>query len=140
MFVDQTDLPSRGRDLTNLQRAIEAWGAELPEWVRVLATACDASNQRGVGTLLGKSSGYISRIINNQYRGDLAEAERLVRARLCHEDVHCPIWNSPIPLSSCMRHRRRGRDVPSNTIQQSYLRVCPRCPNNADVASGEEGE
>lgn len=121
---------------TNLAAAAKAWGADMPNWVRLLASACDASNQRDVGTKLGKSSGYISKLINRNYPGDMDEAERLVRATFGNEDVVCPLWG-PIPLSSCMRARRR-KGLPRNQSHRLHRQHCPTCPINTDAADAAE--
>lgn len=117
-------------NVTNLDRAVAAWGEERPAWVRLLASACDTDNQRVVGDRLGKSSGYISRLINHSYAGSYAEAERLVRATYGEEDVHCPLFG-PIPLASCLRNRRR-KGPPRHQAHHQYAATCPSCPNNTD--------
>jgi hypothetical protein len=118
------------KDLSNLDRARSAWGADMPRWVQLLATACDATNQREAGEKIGRSSGYVSRVISNTYNGDLAEAEKLVRAAWGGEQVDCPIWG-PIPLASCM-HARRRTAPPVNLMHHQHRRHCPTCPNNTD--------
>lgn len=118
------------KDLTNLDRARLAWGADMPRWVQLLASAADTTSQRAAADRLGKSSPYVSRIIRNDYPGDLAEAEKLVRAAWGQEDVVCPLWG-PIPLSSCMTARRRTAP-PSSAVHHLYRRACPTCPNNSD--------
>ena len=115
---------------TNQERAVIAWGADMPAWVRLLASACDGTNQRVVGERLGKSSGYVSRLINRSYAGSYPEAERLVRATYGAEDVACPLFG-PIPLSSCMRNRRR-KEPPRHQAHHQYAATCPGCPNNTD--------
>lgn len=130
------------RDITNLDRARTAWGPHMPRWVALLASACDGASQREAGERLGKSGGYVSRILNNRYPGDLAEAEKLVRAAWGEEDVICPLWG-PIPLASCMTARRRDLP-PRHAIHHLHRRACPTCPNNTDgpigtrAAIGEE--
>ncbi len=119
-------------DLTNVDKARRAWGGDLPEWVSILARACDAANQREVGAKLDRSSGYISRIINRTYAGSYEEAEQLVRSRLGAAVVTCPIWNGEIPLTAFIRNRRyKG---PHRTqMHHTYARVCRTCPNNSDI-------
>lgn len=124
--------------VTNMQRAVEAWGAPLPRWVQLLASACDAANQGIVGTRLGRSSGYVSRLISNTYPGDLIEAEQLVRAAFGNEDVICPLWGA-IPLTSCMRARRR-KGLPRNHAHRLHRAHCPTCPINTDASGGGEEE
>lgn len=116
--------------LSNLDRARLAWGANLPAWVGLLASACDTSNQRVVAERIGKSGGYISRVLNCKYAGSYEEAEKIVRAAYGKEDVVCPLWGS-IPLSSCIRARRR-KGAPQNQAHLAHARACPTCPNNSD--------
>jgi hypothetical protein len=115
---------------TNVARAALAWGADMPAWVRLLASACDATNQRRVGDRLGRSSGYVSRVLSRNYAGSYDEAETLVRAAYGNEDVVCPIWGS-IPLASCVRARRR-EGPPRNHAHHLHAEHCPTCPNNSD--------
>ncbi|WP_336958707.1 hypothetical protein [Sphingobium aquiterrae] len=115
---------------TNLERAVAGWGTDMPAWVRLLATACDATNQRIAGERLDASSAYVSRLINNRYPGDMREAEMKVRRVFGGEDVHCPIYGA-IPLSSCIRARRR-KTPPRNPAHHEHDRACPACPNNSD--------
>jgi hypothetical protein len=124
--------------VTNLERAAAAWGPEAPAWVRLLASACDAASQRAVGDQLGKSSGYISRILNRTYTGSYEEAETIVRARYGAEDVVCPLWG-PIPLASCVRARRRP-GPPRNQMHHLHAAHCPTCPNNSDRPAAAEEE
>ncbi|HEX8224489.1 MAG TPA: hypothetical protein VF605_11795 [Allosphingosinicella sp.] len=124
---------------TNLERARLAWGGEaMPSWVRLLASACDATNQRQVGDALGKSSGYISRVLSRKYEGNYDEAETIVRAAYGNEDVVCPIWGA-IPLASCVRNRRR-KDPPQNQSHRLHAAACPTCPNNTDRGAAAEEE
>ncbi|MEA3017332.1 MAG: hypothetical protein QOI38_2054 [Sphingomonadales bacterium] len=115
---------------TNLMRAHAAWGADMPPWVRLLASACDASNQKAVADRLGKSGGYISRVLNHNYAGSYEEAETLVRAAYGNEDVVCPLWGA-IPLASCIRARRR-KSPARNQAHHRHDATCPTCPNNTD--------
>jgi hypothetical protein len=115
---------------TNLDRARAAWGADMPAWIGLLASACDATNQRAVAERIAKSGGYVSRVINRNYAGSYEEAETIVRAAYGNEDVVCPLWG-PIPLSSCIRARRR-KAAPQNQAHLAHARTCPTCPNNED--------
>jgi len=132
--------PRNGRpSVTNADIVAQEWGAEPPRWIVLLASACDATSQGEVALKLRKSGSYVSRLINNSYPGDMAEAERLVRAAYGNEDVLCPIWG-PIPLESCMRNRRRS-GPPRNQAQRLFASHCPTCPNNSDLAvAGEDDQ
>lgn len=128
---------NKSADLSNLDRARVAWGPDVPRWVQLLASAADATSQRAAAERIGKSSPYVSRIIRNDYPGDMAEAEKLVRAAWGAEDVDCPLWGS-IPLSSCMTARRRSAP-PTNRVHHVHRRACPTCPNNLDGPAAEDG-
>lgn len=116
----------------NLAKALESWGADMPAWVRLLATACDASSQRAAGAALGLSSSAISRIISRSYGAGYDEVERKVRAKWGNEDVLCPLYGA-IRLASCIRNRRR-KAPPQNHMQQLFAAHCPHCPVNTDRA------
>lgn len=123
---------------SNLMRATAAWGAGMPAWVQLLASACDTTSQRRVADVLGKSSGYISRIVNRNYAGSYEEAELLVRSRFGDEGVLCPLWGQ-IPLTSCIRNRRREGPA-RNQAHHQHDATCPTCPNNTDRGSAAEEE
>lgn len=115
---------------SNLERAQAAWGDAMPAWVRLLATTCDMSNQRSASDRLNLSSGTISKVVNRKYPGSYEEMERKVRATFGGEDVNCPLFG-PIPLTSCMRARRR-KGPPRNQLHHQYAAACPDCTNNSD--------
>lgn len=122
--------------LSNLGRAIAAWGDPLPEWVKLLADACDKHGQAGVADQLGKSSGYVSRVLRKDYAGSYEEAETQIRARFGAEQIMCPLW-AEIPLASCLQIRRR-KLPPQNHMHHAAARTCPTCPNNTDRPTEEE--
>lgn len=124
--------------LTNVERAQAAWGVDMPPHIRLLAGACDLTNQRQVGERLGKSSGWVSRIVNHNYAGSYDEAETIIRAAYGNEEVACPIWGA-IPLSSCVRNRRR-KAPPQNQSHRLHAATCPTCPNNTDRGPAAEEE
>lgn len=119
----------------NLNRAIAAWGEDLPDWVRMLASACDRSTQRAVADRLGKSGGFVSRLLNRCYGARYDEPEMLVRATFGAETVECPVMGE-IPLAGCVRNRRR-KGAPRNHLQQIWARSCPTCPLNTDNPEGD---
>jgi len=120
-------------DRPNFTKAATAWGEPMPEWIGILADACDRATQAAVGQALEKSSGYVSRIINRSYAGSYEEAEQLVRSRLAADQVICPVWQETIPLTACMRNRR-CKGTPRTQAHQLYARACPSCPHNLDRA------
>lgn len=120
---------------SNLDSARAAWGALLPGWIETLANACDRTTQKQVAERLGKSGGYVSRIINRVYAGSYDEAEKQVRAVLGAERVMCPRWGDEIPLKVCINHRRRRQIRTAEHAE--YARWCPGCANNTDTEEEE---
>lgn len=123
-------------NLSNSSRAIAAWGDPLPEYIRLLAEACDRQTQTAVAAKLGKSGGYVSRVLRKAYAGSYEEAETLIRAKFGDDQVPCPLFG-PIPLASCIQLRRR-KQPPQNHMHHACARSCPECPNNTDRPQDEE--
>lgn len=123
-------------NLSNQQRAASAWGNPMPEWVRLLAEACDRSSQGAVARELDRSNGYVNRLIHRTYAGSYPEAENIVRAKFSADEVACPLWGK-IPLASCLQLRRR-KAAPQNRMHQTCARTCPTCPNNTDRPATKE--
>jgi len=107
----------------------------MPDWIRLLATHCDQANQRSVADRLGKSSGYVSRLINRSYAGSYAEAENQVRSIFGSDRVLCPIVGQPIALKTCIRSRRR-EGVATNMLHRHFAARCPSCAHNTDKREG----
>lgn len=119
-------------NLSNLDRATAGWGADMPAWVRMLANACDRTSQRVVAERLGLKHPTISRVVRHDYNASYREIETLVRAAFGAEDVACPAIGDLIPLSGCVRNRRRTAP-PVNHLHQLWMRHCPDCPLNTDA-------
>lgn len=120
---------------TNAEKAVAAWGDGMPDWVGVLARECDRLGQGKVASALGKSGGYVSRVVRCCYAGDYTEAEQLVRATFSAERVICPRYGS-MALKTCITNRRRVKPV--NWLHVEFARACPTCPNNTDRTPEED--
>ena len=117
-------------ELTNIERATLAWGSPLPEFVRVLADYSDLHNQRLAGEKIRRSSGTVSKILNNKYPASAGETEILVMAGFNSNTVDCPL-HGHILLASCVRQRRR-KGPAINTLQRQFAAACPVCPLNPE--------
>jgi hypothetical protein len=120
------------RELTNIERATRAWGKDMPRYIRLLATEADKHGQRGAGRLIDRTSSNVSRILNRKYNASYDEIEKVVLSKLGADKVLCPIWGNQIPLSSCIRNRRRT-GTPDNFLKHQFAENCPVCPNNTDI-------
>jgi hypothetical protein len=76
---------------TNIRAAADAWGDALPDWVRVLAEACDITSQAVVAKRLGISPAVVNQTLRGLYKGDVARFAERVRGELLRETVECPV-------------------------------------------------
>lgn len=114
---------------TNVQKVAGAWGRAAPEWVVILAEACDArgSSQAEVGRKLGVSGAMINQALANAYTGRLDRLEQRVRGELMKQCVACPVLGE-ITSRRCMDEQKRAY-VPTNAVRRELHKACPRCPN-----------
>lgn len=109
-------------------KAGAAWGTP-PDWVVVLADACDRTSQARVARRLQLNSGYVSyalRCENPQYHGPVEDA---VRGVLMGETVHCPALDEALDQAICARHRK-SRIRPIGPVQKRLRATCPTCIHN----------
>ncbi|MEQ8318736.1 MAG: transcriptional regulator [Rhodospirillales bacterium] len=110
----------------HLNKARNAWGDDLPDWVEALATACDQTSQRRTAERIGYSSATVSLVLKATYSGDLTAVERAVNARILDAHVECPIAGD-IPLADCISNQKPATRF-TNQRQIQFLRTCPTCP------------
>ena len=119
------------RDLTNIEKAVAAWGDPLPDYVELLANAADLLGQRGAGDKIGRSNAVVSKIINRVYTGgSYEECAVIINAAFGGNKVDCPLYGE-IAQASCVRNRRR-KGHPINALQRQFAGACPTCPLNPD--------
>lgn len=112
-----------------LLRAREAWGNNLPDWVEVLARACDESSQNKVAKQLKRSAPLVSLVIGQNYSGDMQVVEDLVRGVFMKETVTCPV-HGEIGKQICRKWQTRaGKFQNVNSQYVTMFRACNNCPN-----------
>lgn len=111
-----------------LALAQEHWPDPMPDWVRAIVEACDASSQSQVARRLDYSSAVVSQVLRRRYPGDLARLESRVRAELLRETVNCPALGE-IGLSECQQHRANAAHFTKrNPLSARMRRACNGCP------------
>lgn len=111
----------------NVAKARQRWGSAAPEWILLLAEACDKVGQTSIAKKLGVSSTVISQALSNTYPSPLGSLERRVRGELMNETVACPVLGE-ITKRRCMDEQ--GRDyAATNALRVELRRACPRCAN-----------
>jgi len=114
---------------SNLDKVRAAWGAAPPEWVIVLAEACDVqhSSQSAVAEKLGVSGAMINQALANSYAGRLDKLEQRVRGTLMNEKVNCPVLGV-ITKRKCLDSQSRPYSN-TNALRVELRRACKTCPN-----------
>jgi len=107
-----------------LDKARLAWGGDLPDWVEVLAQACDASSQAQIANKIGKSKATVSLVLTRQYNAGLNAIEQTVRGILMEATVACPVVGD-IALDQCHRNQRNtsGQGL-ERKLFQAHCRTC----------------
>lgn len=122
--------------MQNLNRAERAWGAALPDWVRVLAEQCDKEGSQGK---VARALGYSSSSIVNQVLGRTNPAVRLdrveakVRGVYMKATVACPVIGE-ISTRDCQDNQKQARSFrASNPLRRALYTACKGCPNREDA-------
>lgn len=111
-------------------KARAAWGDDMPEWVRVLAEACQRTSQTAVAKRLDYSGSAISLVIGNKYqKGDIRRVEQMVRGTLMGETVPCPALGD-ITRNICLQWQAKPYAATSS-LRASMYRACrDNCPHS----------
>lgn len=113
----------------NLKRALASWGADLPDWVRVLAARCDAATQGEVGREIERSSAVVNQVLGRSYKGRIDLVEQIVRGRYMKATVHCPVLGE-IPQNDCVANQKAARKFrATNPVRVRLFTACKTCPN-----------
>ena len=121
-------LPDTRKETANVDRAAKNWGALLPDWVRMLASACDTANQKKVATRLGISGTMVNQVIGGVYQGNLANLETRVRGEMMAATLDCPVLGA-ISTRDCLDHHTR-KFATTNPLRRMLANACQNCPHN----------
>lgn len=107
-----------------------AWGDDIPDWIMVLARACEAQSQNKVASRLGRSASLVSNVLRAKYPGDMDVVEDLVRGVFMRAVVDCPALGE-LPTHECYAWRQKSRNFTGhNALRVRMFRACNRCPRN----------
>lgn len=120
---------------TNTQKAKAAWQNDIPDWVIILAEACDRETQAAVSRKVGYSASAVSQVLSNTYQnGDIGRFEQAVRGALMAETVHCPVLGE-LPRNTCISWQRK----PFSTANSHNVRMYGACRNGCKHSHLKEG-
>lgn len=111
-----------------VETARQHWGTELPDWVEVLAGACQRTSQTRVAALIDRSPAVVSQVLRRKYPGDMAALEDLVRGALMAGTVACPALGN-LPSNECRGWMAKARSFGNtNALRVRMYRACRACP------------
>lgn len=114
--------------------AIDAWGADLPDWVDALARECAETSQNRVAARMNRSASLVSQVLRNKYAGDMSAVEDVFRGAFLKQTVECPALGT-LPSNECRDWRAKARAfVNVNQQRVMMFRACNACPRNRKEA------
>lgn len=135
--MNRGPLPGRAA-VDHLIKAKIAWGDDAPEWIVILAEACNRSSQSAVAKDLGYSGSAISLVIGNSYNGDLGRIEQMVRGALMAETIICPIMGE-MSRDVCQSWQKKPFGTASSHRVRMYTACRSGCPNSRISTNRSEG-
>jgi hypothetical protein len=119
----------------NMNRALRAWGAKPPDWIKALAAACDRATQGAVARELEMSPAVVNQVLGRSYNGRMDRVEGKVRGKYMQATVDCPVLGV-ISTHDCLGHQERGRSFhATNPLRVALYRACKTCPNREKECS-----
>lgn len=115
---------------TPLETARDAWGADMPDWIGVLAAECTRTSQAKVAARLDRSGAVVSQVLRRTYAADYLRIEERVRGVLMAGQVTCPGLGE-IPLQACQDWRGKAAHFAiGNPTRVRMFHACNRCPRH----------
>ena len=114
-----------------LDRALAAWGDDMPDWVHILADACDSSSQKKVAAELDYSPAVVNQVLGNKYKGgDLGAVQQAVEGALMAHSVDCPVLGE-LRANFCLENQKRSFS-PTNSTRVRLFKACHGggCPHS----------
>lgn len=120
----------------NIEKSRSAWAENLPDWIIILAEACDRESQTAVARSLGYSGSAVSQVLSNTYqKGDISRFEQAVRGALMAETVRCPVMGE-LARNVCLTWQRK----PFATTNAHRVRMHQACRSGCSFSLLKEGE
>lgn len=120
-----------------LDTARAAWGADLPDWVEIMAIECGRTSQRAVAEKIGRSTAVVSQVLSRKYSAGLSRIEERVRGVFLDAVIACPGMGE-MPLQQCQDWREKAKTFAiGNPLRVRMYRACSTCPRNAREGADE---
>lgn len=114
--------------MSAIDTAIEYYGQDLPDWIRVMAEQVDATNQKTVSDRINYSPAVVSQALKGQYAGNVDNVRKAVLGAFAGATVNCPVLGD-LPQQECLRWQRTPFSS-SNPMRVRLYRACHNtCPH-----------
>lgn len=118
----------------NVQKVMQAWGADVPEWILVLAEQCDASNQKSVAKAMNYKPATINLVLANKWTASLTNIEQAFKGAFEHATVSCPVPGyGELPVHECLANQRKPYTNGNHTEVQRYVYCSGQCEHSRRV-------
>jgi hypothetical protein len=126
--------------MSALDKARDAHGVPLPDWIHALAKEVDATSQNRTAARLECSASMVSAVLGKTYKARTDTIEERVRGVLMSKIVACPMLGE-IGAHLCQTWRARQRKgTGSNSFHIRMAAACRACPRNADKKGSDDVE
>ncbi len=109
----------------SLERALKAWGDNMPDDIKALAMACDKHSQNHIAAQIGRSTAAISCVLNNAYKGDLNAVLKDFKTWDAGIEIDCHILGK-ISHGLCKKTQNR-KPQSASTLSMRQWRACQKC-------------
>jgi len=111
---------------------ISAWGAEPPEFIRVLARLVEQQGSRhAAAERIGVNRATVSTLLANKYPASTGRMEKAIMTWASFVD--CPVLGE-ITGEQCQKERTKPF-IGSNPTRIRLYRACRACPRNPEAAN-----
>ncbi|MCB1473806.1 MAG: transcriptional regulator [Defluviimonas sp.] len=122
---------------SRLETALEAHGAQIPDWVRELASYVDTVGLKKAAQRIGYSQAVLHEVIRKRYAGSVERVEERVRGALMGETVCCPVLG-PIRRDTCLDWQGKPFAITSAHRTRMYRACRAGCPHSRLCSPQEE--
>ena len=112
--------------LSAMDKAVAAWGVNMPDWIKALAEACDEAGLRKTALKLNASPAIVSLAISNK-REKLDFIKAKVEAVLMVTMVACPV-RGIMGRDECLREQAKPFSSVNPQRVQLYRACRDGCP------------
>ena len=122
---------------TFTELAAKHWGAAAPDWIMALAAEADRHTATKAASRIGYSTGAVSSVIRNTYKGNLEAVAENVKGALLGHSVECPVLGE-IRKDQCNAEQKKSF-TGTSAIRTRLYNACRGGCMHSRTGSAKEG-